>query len=164
MAQTVPAQLTLHSPLFAHGTTIPKAAIFGACGGENRSPELHWNEPPKGTQSFALIVHDPDAPTGVGFFHWVMFNIPSHLRSLPSGAGARATAPAGAVLGHTDYGASEYGGPCPPAGDQPHRYNFTLYALDTKLDGSSTTTGALLRFMIRGHVLAEGTLTGLFGR
>jgi Raf kinase inhibitor-like YbhB/YbcL family protein len=68
------------------------------------------------------------------------------------------------VLGHTDYGTSEYGGPCPPPGDPPHRYHFTLYALDTKLDGGSTTTGALLRFMLRGHVLAEGTLTGLYGR
>jgi Raf kinase inhibitor-like YbhB/YbcL family protein len=119
-----------------------------------------------GTKSLAITCHDPDAPTTVGFTHWVLFNLPRSSGASRPGAGAAGKAPKGATLGFTDYGESAYGGMAPPPGDPPHRYQFTVYALDVpRLEGGDErTTYAKFRFLIRGHVLAQGTLTGLFGR
>jgi Raf kinase inhibitor-like YbhB/YbcL family protein len=155
--------LTVTSSLFGNGETIPGSAAHSMAGGENVSPDLSWSGAPDGTQSYALTCHDPDAPTGVGFVHWVMFNIPAGTTALGAGDGAAGKNPAGSVLGFTDWGESAYGGCAPPPGDDPHHYNFTVYALDApSLDLGPTTTYALLRFMIRENTLAEGTLTGTF--
>src|SRR6516165_1592552 len=158
-----PASLKVSSQVVQEGKPIPMSAVYSGVGGQNISPDLAWDAPPAGTKSLAVTLHDPDAPTTVGFTHWVLFNLSPDLRGLPAGAGAPGKAPKGAVLGFTDYGNSAYGGMAPPAGDPPHRYQFTVWALDGPLDSGPSTTYAKFRFMIRGHVLAQSTLTGLFG-
>ena len=160
-----PAPLKVHSQVVQEGKPIPTSAVYTGAGGQNVSPDLSWDAPPAGTKSLAITCYDPDAPTTVGFSHWVMFDLPPDLRSLAAGAGAPGKAPKGAVLGFTDYGESAYGGMAPPPGDPPHRYHFTVWALDVpQLQSGPNTTYAKFRFLIRGHVLAQGVLTGLFGR
>ncbi len=161
-----PAPLKVHSQVVQEGKPIPMSAVHTSAGGDNISPDLAWDAPPTGTRSLAVTCYDPDAPTSVGFSHWILFNLFPELRALPAGAGAPGSVPIGAVLGFTDYGESAYGGMAPPPGDPAHRYQFTVYALDVpQLPGANgTTTYAKFRFMVRGHVLAQGTLTGLFGR
>jgi Raf kinase inhibitor-like YbhB/YbcL family protein len=154
--------LTVTSTLFGDGEPIPGSAAHQMAGGQNTSPDLAWTGVPDGTQSIAVTCYDPDAPTTIGFVHWVLFNLDPQTTSLDAGAGAAGQAPAGATLGYTDFGVSEYGGPAPPPGD-PHHYHFTVYALDTRLDGlGSGSTYAFFRFAIRGHVLDEGTLVGTY--
>jgi Raf kinase inhibitor-like YbhB/YbcL family protein len=160
---------TLTSPAFSAGGTIPAVAANTDCvpNAENRSPQLDWKGAPAGTKGFALTLFDPDAPTGHGFFHWVLFNIPPTATRLPAGAGDPSShaAIAGTAAGSVDFGFSHYGGPCPPRGDRPHHYVFTLYALDeAKLGGDDRMTGAQLEIAVRGHVVAKATLTGRFGR
>ena len=161
-----PATLKVQSQVVQEGKPIPMSAVYSGVGGQNVSPDLSWDAPPSGTKSLAITCYDPDAPTTVGFTHWVLFNLGPELRSLPAGAGAAGKTPKGAVLGFTDYGESTYGGMAPPQGDPAHRYQFTVYALDVPRveGGDEKTTYAKFRFLIRGHVLAQGTLTGLFGR
>ena len=127
---------------------------------------MSWSGAPKDTKSFALSVYDPDAPTGSGFWHWVVFNIPADVTSLPKGAGdpKSAGAPKGAVQSRTDFGVPGYGGPCPPQGDPPHHYQFTIFAVDTpKLDGDENNSAALVGFMLHFHTIAKATLTGVWG-
>jgi len=158
-----PAPLRVSSQLFTEGQAIPSSAAHGWAGGPNVSPDLSWDAPPAGTKSLALTCYDPDAPTTVGFVHWVLFNLPADLRSLPAGAGVPGKAPRGSVSGLTDYGENGYGGMAPPPGDPAHRYQFTVYALDVPaLETGANTTYAKFRFLIRGHVLAQGTLTGKY--
>ena len=161
-----PASLKVGSQVVQEGKPIPMSSVYSGVGGQNVSPDLSWDAPPAGTKSLAVTCYDPDAPTTVGFTHWVLFNLPPDLKGLPPGAGAAGNAPKGATLGFTDYGESSYGGMAPPPGDPAHRYQFTVYALDVpRLEGADDhTTYAKFRFMIRGHVLAQGTLTGLYGR
>ncbi|GAC1322452.1 MAG: YbhB/YbcL family Raf kinase inhibitor-like protein [Mycobacteriales bacterium] len=155
--------LRVTSSTFSDGETIPSSHLHSMVGGDNISPQLSWEGAPEGTQSYTVTCHDPDAPTGVGFVHWVLFNIPADLTSLPEGAAT--SPPSGVVHGFTDFGSSSYGGMAPPPGDEPHRYRFTVQALDVaKLDMGETTTYAMLRFATRNNVLAEGTLEGRFGR
>lgn len=140
---------------------------FG-CDGGNVSPALSWRNPPQGTKSFALMVHDPDAPTGgAGFWHWVVFNLPADTTSLPAGAGTAdgKGLPAGAIQPKTDFGVPGWGGPCPPAGDKPHHYHFTVYALKVdKLDVPPDATASLVGFMVNANALAHARLTGMYGR
>ena len=161
-----PASLKVSSQVVQEGKPIPMSAVYSGVGGQNVSPDLSWDAPPSGTKSLAVTCYDPDAPTTVGFTHWVLFNLPPDLKGLAGGAGAAGKTPKGATLGFTDYGESTYGGMAPPPGDPAHRYQFTVYALDVpRLEGADErTTYAKFRFMIRGHVLAQGTVTGLFGR
>lgn len=135
---------------------------FG-CTGDNKSFALAWSGAPKDTKSFAVIVHDPDAPTGVGFFHWSVFNLPATTTKLDLGASG--TFKDGAIEGYTDFGFSGFGGPCPPPG-APHRYIVTVYALKVpKLEGvDAKATGALLRFMLNQNSLAIGRATATYGR
>lgn len=161
------APMTLTSSRFTNGGIIPIAAALVGCGdgATNTSPDLQWSGAPAKTQSYMLTMYDPDAPTGSGFYHWLYFDIPATVMSLPSNAGVT-NAIAGAQYGYTDYGFAQYGGMCPPVGDPPHRYIFTISALDIPAVPGATagTTGAYLAFSIRGHVLARGTLTGVYGR
>ena len=158
------AKLAVRSNTFTDGGTLPMSTVFNSfgCTGGNRSPHLAWSGEPSGTVSFALILHDPDA----GWYHWVLFNIPPNVHELKEGAGTKSSPdlPAGAVLGLTDFGFSEYGGPCPPVGDRPHHYRFTIYALSSKIDGGPTTTAAAVRLLARRTARATGMITGLFGR
>ncbi|HKT80493.1 MAG TPA: YbhB/YbcL family Raf kinase inhibitor-like protein [Vicinamibacterales bacterium] len=160
----------LSSPDIPPGSTIKAEQIFNSfgCSGQNVSPALQWTGAPSGTKSFALILHDPDAPTGVGgFTHWIVYNIPATATGLAKGAGdAKGTRlPPGSMQAPTSFGAPGYGGPCPPAGDKPHRYIFTLYALNVdKLDVPANASQALAGFTINGAKIATATFTGMFGR
>jgi Raf kinase inhibitor-like YbhB/YbcL family protein len=161
--------LTLTSPDVKPGARIADEQVFSGfgCTGSNVSPALNWSGAPKGTKSFALSVYDPDAPTGSGFWHWVVFNIPANVTSLPKGAGDPKSdaAPKGAVQSRTDFGTPGYGGPCPPKGDKPHRYQFAIFALDTdKLDTDENSSPAFVGFNVHFHTLAKATLTGRWGR
>ena len=142
-------------------------AGFG-CTGKNVSPALTWSGAPKDTKSFALLVHDPDAPTGgAGWWHWAVTNIPADAGELPKGAGKAdgSALPKGAAQISTDFGGPGWGGPCPPVGDKPHRYNFTLHALKVdKLDLPQGATAALAGFMINANSIGKATLTGKYGR
>lgn len=164
------AAFELKSPDIAPGGgTIADTFVFNGfgCTGGNLSPALAWRNPPAGTKSFALMVHDPDAPTGgAGFWHWVVYDIPANVTGLPQGIGKNgASLPAGAKQVATDFGAPGYGGPCPPVGDKPHHYNFTIYALKVeKLDLPPHATASLAGFMINANALGKATLTGTYGR
>ena len=150
--------LRVTSQSFSEGGDIPLDYVFNGCGGKNKSPQLSWSGAPDGTKSFAITCFDPDAPTGSGFWHWLAFDIPTKTTSLDEGESQGKTAT-------SDYGMTGYGGPCPPKGDGKHRYIFTVYALDVdKIEGASDKLhGATLVFMMRGHVLAQGSLTAKFG-
>jgi Raf kinase inhibitor-like YbhB/YbcL family protein len=156
-------KLTVTSNTFQDRDALPFSAAHQSAGGENLSPDLTWSAVPPKTKCIAVTCYDPDAPTTVGFVHWVLFNLDPAITSLPAGAGAEGNTPAGAVNGITDFGENHYGGMSPPQGDDPHRYEFRVFALDQKLAPNERTTYAKLRFAIRGHVLAEGLITGLFG-
>ncbi|MCC7047353.1 MAG: YbhB/YbcL family Raf kinase inhibitor-like protein [Alphaproteobacteria bacterium] len=137
---------------------------FG-CKCENKSPALAWKGAPAGTKSFAVTVYDPDAPTGSGWWHWTVFNIPPSITSLPEGAGSGAGLPTGAVQGRTDFGAAGFGGACPPAGDKPHRYIFKVFALKTdKIDLDNSASGALVGFMLNANKLATASYIARYGR
>jgi len=158
----------LQSAVVAPNGTLANEQVFNGfgCSGKNVSPPLRWSGAPAGTRSFALTVYDPDAPTGSGWWHWVVFDIPASVSELPQGAGnAAGQLPAGTVQGRTDFGAPGYGGPCPPAGDKPHRYIFTVYALKTaKLDVPSGSSAAMVGFMINANKLASASITARYGR
>lgn len=154
---------------FPAGGTVAGAQVFNGfgCQGENQSPLIRWENPPAGTQSFALTIYDPDAPTGSGFWHWVVFDIPDSATGLGEGAasGVKATLPLGTIQGHTDFGAKTYGGPCPPPGAKPHRYVVTLYALKVPtLSLPADATGALVSYMARANALGKATVTATYGR
>jgi Raf kinase inhibitor-like YbhB/YbcL family protein len=150
--------LQLTSNAFEAGKPIPAKY---SCRGEDISPALAWSEPPAGTQSFALIMDDPDAPVGT-WIHWVIYNIPASARGLPEAVPANAELSDGSFNGRNSWGRIGYGGPCPPSGT--HRYFFKLYALDEMLGLSSgADKGELLKAM-EGHVLALGELMGTFSR
>jgi hypothetical protein len=151
--------LTVSSSAFKEGDRIPAKYT---CQGQDVSPPLAWGEPPAGTQSVALIVDDPDAPGGV-FTHWVLFNIPPDSRELPEAVPIQAELARGALQGKTDFGRIGYGGPCPPPG-RPHRYQFTLYALDQPLGLEGGASKKQLLSAMEGHILAQGQLTGTYQR
>jgi Raf kinase inhibitor-like YbhB/YbcL family protein len=139
---------------------------FG-CTGKNISPSLNWINAPKETKSFAFTVYDPDAPTGSGWWHWVVFNIPSDVNELKADAGnlQKGLAPKGSIQSRTDFGGPGFGGACPPQGDKPHRYVFTVYALDVaKLDLDANAPPAMVGFFLNQHVLAKASLIAYYGR
>lgn len=139
-----------------------KIPVKYTCDGEDLSPPLAWFEPPPGTNSFALISDDPDAPVGT-WVHWVLYNLPMDTRELEEGLPKSETLPNGALQGLTDFRTPGYGGPCPPAG-KPHRYFFKLYALDTPLALAPKSTKADLLVAMNGHVLAQAELVGTYQR
>jgi Raf kinase inhibitor-like YbhB/YbcL family protein len=151
--------MQLTSPAFKEGDTVP--AKYTADGAD-KSPELRWAGAPDNTKSFALVCEDPDAPSGT-WTHWVLFNIPADKTSLAEGVATDKELPDGSRQGKNDFGKIGYGGPSPPKG-KPHHYHFKLYALDTKLDLPAGATRKQVLDAIKGHVLAEGRLTGLYGR
>jgi Raf kinase inhibitor-like YbhB/YbcL family protein len=158
----------LHSPTVAPDRMLSNDQVYSGfgCSGKNISPALSWSGAPKATKSFAVTVYDPDAPTGSGWWHWVVYNIPASVTELAVGAGnTGGTLPPGAVQGHTDFGTSGFGGACPPAGDKPHRYIFTVYALKSeKISVPDEASAAMVGFMIHANALAKASLTAHYGR
>jgi Raf kinase inhibitor-like YbhB/YbcL family protein len=159
------------SDSFKDGDYLPNDCILSAdygfgCAGGNKSPHLKWSGAPAGTRSFAVTLYDPDAPTGSGFWHWLVVNIPADVTELAEGAGSRgASLPAGALQTRTDFGAAGYGGPCPPAGDHPHRYLFTVFAVKTEgLNVSADSSGAVVGFNLHFNTLAKAAIMGLYKR
>jgi Raf kinase inhibitor-like YbhB/YbcL family protein len=139
---------------------------FG-CTGKNVSPQLQWTSGPEGTKSYAVTVYDPDAPTGSGWWHWIVYNIPADVTELPAGAGDASgnLLPDGALHGRTDFGTFAFGGSCPPSGDKDHRYIFTVFALKTeKIDVPTDATAALICFIINAKKIGESGFTAKYGR
>ena len=166
-AEAAGDKFKLTSPDVKPRAMIDNKHVFnqGGCKGDNVSPALSWSGAPEGTKSFVLTVYDPDAPTGSGFWHWVMFNIPASVTSLAEGAGAPGKEPPGAVEGNNDYGAPGYGGPCPPKGDRAHRYVFTVYAVKVdKLDVPPNPTAAVVGFVTHYATLGKASFTARYGR
>ena len=150
----------LTSAEFEAGGTIPTAYT---CDGADTSPALAWTGVPGGTQSFALIVDDPDAPSGT-FTHWVLFNLPAQATGLPEDVPRESTLDSGARQGTNSFQKIGYGGPCPPRNHGAHRYYFKLYALDAMLDLASGASKEDLTAAMQGHVLAEGELMARYAR
>ncbi len=150
---------TISSTDFQNGADIPKPFT---CDGDDISPELSWTNPPEKTRTFVLIADDPDAPVGI-FTHWVLFNVPAEIRSLPQNISKTPELPDGSRQGKNGFGKIGYGGPCPPPG-KPHRYFFKLYALDTKLDLNAGASKQDVERAIQGHVLAHAELMGKYHR
>jgi Raf kinase inhibitor-like YbhB/YbcL family protein len=142
-------------------------AGFG-CSGGDLSPALSWKNPPTGTRSFAILMHDQDAPTGgAGFWHWVVVNLPAGTTSLAQGAGAvhGKALPEGTRQISTDFGTASYGGPCPPQGRQAHRYTFTVYALKVdKLELPANATASFAGFMVNANSLGKASFVARYGR
>ena len=147
---------------------IPISAVFDrmGCTGGNQSPDLSWSGAPPSARSYAITLWDPDLPTGVGFTHWLLFNIPGEVTSLNAGAGSQPDAGIGATHGFTDYGFAQYGGPCPGLGEPTHHYHLTVYAFDVERfeEFDATTTYAKFLYLSRPHLLASGEIVGLLGR
>lgn len=147
---------TLTSTDFKDGDTLPDAQVQAK---GNTSPHLAWSGAPEGTRSFAITCYDPDAPTGSGFWHWTVANIPADVTEIPAGG----PVPAGAVEGRTDYGEPGFGGAAPPPGHGPHRYIFTVFAVDTeKLDVTPEDSGAKYGFNLHFHTLAKASITATY--
>jgi Raf kinase inhibitor-like YbhB/YbcL family protein len=166
---TQAAGFTLSSPDIKAGGMIPQSFEFNGfgCSGENKSPALKWSGAPQGAKSFAVTVYDPDAPSGSGWWHWMVINIPADVTELKGDAGAvgGANLPKGASHVRIDYGVAGWGGVCPPPGDKPHRYIFTVHALKVdKLDVPADATAALTGFMINGNALGKASFTAKYGR
>ena len=151
--------LSVSSAAFQEGERIPSKYT---CQGQDVSPPLAWSESPVGTQSFALIMDDPDAPGSV-FTHWVLFNIPSDSHELPEAVPTQDQLPSGALQGKNDFGRIGYGGPCPPPG-RPHRYQFTIYALDQPLGLKAGSSKRQVLDAMQHHILAQHQLTGMYQR
>jgi Raf kinase inhibitor-like YbhB/YbcL family protein len=154
--------LTLSSTDIANGKFMAKAQEFQGfgCSGGNQSPQLSWSGAPAGTAAFAIMVHDPDAPTGSGWWHWQLVNIPKDVTSLAAGA----VAPAGSQQMNNDYGIKGFGGACPPPKHGVHRYQFTVHALSQKLELPENASGALTGYMVKAHSLASSTIEALYQR
>jgi Raf kinase inhibitor-like YbhB/YbcL family protein len=158
---TVAQTFTLSSADLGGQFTPAFVAGNMGCNGQNHSPELHWSHAPVNTKSFAVTMYDPDAPTGSGFWHWVIVDIPANISQLKQGAGDLKSqiAPAGSLQSANDTGAAGYQGPCPPEGDSPHGYIITVYALNTaKLGTNSSSTAALTGFMLNKAAIAKASL------
>jgi Raf kinase inhibitor-like YbhB/YbcL family protein len=150
-------------------STIANQHVFNGfgCEGKNISPQISWQNAPIDTKSFALTVYDPDAPTGSGWWHYVAINIPSTYKKLPAGFAAQDKF---SVIDNinqirNDFGVRNFGGPCPPKGDKPHRYIFTVFALKVeKLEVPQSATAALAGYMINQNVLAKASFESTYGR
>ena len=148
---------------------LTEAQVFSGfgCNGKNVSPGLKWINVPRNTKSFAVTVYDPDAPTGSGWWHWVIFNISSDINDLKADAGnpQKNLAPKGSIQSVTDFGKPGFGGACPPVGDKPHSYIFTVYALNVgSLDLNEKALPAMVGFLLNQHTIAKASLIAYYGR
>lgn len=155
--------MELSSPNVKNGKSLQNAQIFNSwgCTGKNESPALKWTNVPKGTKSFAVTMYDPDAPTGSGWWHWVMIDIPADVNSLPENAGRKDSQdlPKGAIQLRNDFGYDGFGGACPPAGAKPHNYQITVYALKVpKLDIPANASPAYAGYYILANKLGKARI------
>lgn len=160
------AAFKLTSPDISEGHFMAKTFEFNGfgCDGPNLSPALNWQNAPVGTQSFAITVFDPDAPTGSGFWHWLILDIPASVTSLAQGAG-NGQLPAGCRSFNNDYGIKEFGGACPPEGHGMHRYQFTVWALpEATLGVPDGASAAVVGFMLNATAIGKATLTATYAR
>ena len=163
------AGFTVTSTEIRNNSHIANEQVFNSfgCQGGNVSPGLQWKDAPRETKSFAITVYDPDAPTGSGWWHWVMFNVPANITSVAKGAGdiVASLTPAGAIQSRTDFGKPGYGGPCPPAGDKPHRYQITIYALKVdKLPLDENAPAAMVGYYLNQNLILKAVLNAQYGR
>jgi Raf kinase inhibitor-like YbhB/YbcL family protein len=162
------AGMTLSSTDIAPDTTISNDYVYNnfGCTGKNISPALTWENAPKDTKSFAVTVYDPDAPTGSGWWHWIIYDLGAFSTGVPRGMGSGAMSiPKYAHQATNDYGQASYGGPCPPVGSKPHRYIFTVYALKVeKLNIPAGATAAMVGFALNANTIEKAELTALYGR
>lgn len=158
-AQADDFQLT--STTIAEGQQLDPAQVFQGfgCEGGNLAPDLAWTGAPEGTETFAITVYDPDAPTGSGWWHWFAFNIPADVTELPGGS----PVPEGAIELVNDYGTTGFGGACPPPGEV-HRYHFTVHALGTALEIDGSVSNALAGFMVNANSIASASITAVYTR
>jgi Raf kinase inhibitor-like YbhB/YbcL family protein len=157
----------LSSPDVHEGKSLATEQLFNGfgCSGGNLSPKLEWQHLPAGTKSIAVTVFDPDAPTGSGFWHWLIYDIPVSVDGLPKGIGSKAEVPAGAQVGRNDFGTRGFDGACPPPGDKPHRYVFTVYALKVEhLGVAQDASAAMISLMLNMNSLGKATLTATASR
>ncbi|MDN5088468.1 YbhB/YbcL family Raf kinase inhibitor-like protein [Aliarcobacter butzleri] len=174
MKKTILGLICCVSFLLANNFTLTSSDLKGqltkkqefngfGCSGENISPQLSWENAPKGTKSFAITVYDPDAPTGSGWWHWVVFDIPSNKTTLASGFGNSDSKEA--IQSITDYGKTGFGGACPPVGDKAHRYIFTVHALDIETLGlDKNTNAATVGYYINSHTIAKASIISYYNR
>ncbi|TDF39723.1 YbhB/YbcL family Raf kinase inhibitor-like protein [Alteromonadaceae bacterium M269] len=160
---------TVSSSDIAHGEFMSKTHEFNGfgCTGDDLSPQLSWSNAPEGTKSFAITAYDPDAPTGSGWWHWQVVNIPSSATTLKTGAGSakKNAMPKGTVQVENDYGVAGFGGACPPEGHGAHRYFFTVHALSVeKLELPEGASGALAGYMINANTIESSTIQALYKR
>ncbi|MGH1349379.1 MAG: YbhB/YbcL family Raf kinase inhibitor-like protein [Methyloligellaceae bacterium] len=156
----------LSSTDISEGQKLKSEQVFNGfgCKGGNISPALKWTGAPKGTKSFVITAYDPDAPTGSGWWHWTLANIPANVTSLPANAGNGKNLPKGALQTKSDYGTTGFGGACPPPGEV-HRYIFTVYALKTdKLAIKADSSNALVGFMTKANAIAQASITAVYNR
>ena len=166
-ANVAAGTLTLSSAQVVSGGTLGQEQVGSGngCTGGNVSPALSWSGAPAGTVSYVLTTYDPDAPTGSGFWHWLVYNVPAGITALAKGAGSSGgSLPAGAVQLNNDGGTPGYTGACPPPGDKPHRYVFTLYALNRTLTLPQGASPAFLGFNLNGATLAKTSIVATYGR
>lgn len=170
--------VTLVSLVFAQGFTLKSIDISGqlskaqefngfGCTGDNISPMLSWKNIPKGTKSFAITLYDKDAPTGSGWWHWVVFDIPKNITSLAKNAGdiTKMLMPKGAIQSVTDYGKAGFGGACPPVGDKAHQYLFTVYALDVETLGlNEKVSPAVVGYYLNQHTIKKASVVAYYAR
>jgi Raf kinase inhibitor-like YbhB/YbcL family protein len=160
--------LELKSTDISQNKPMAKAQEYNqfGCTGKNLSPAFSWKDAPEGTKSFALTAYDPDAPTGSGWWHWVVFDIPAKTATLPSNASHDGVIKKlGAVESRTDYGVAGFGGVCPPEGDKPHHYHFTLYALDVPtLDLKADSPAAMVGYFLNKHTLEKAEIVATYQR
>lgn len=157
----VPAFSVLSSD-FTEGEALALRHAHTGLGGDNISPHLSWSRFPAATAGFVVTCFDPDAPTGSGFWHWVLANLPAEAVELATGAGTGLALPDGAFHVRNDYGTLDYGGPYPPSGDRPHRYVFAVHAIDTALDVDASASPAAVGFNLAFHTLARAVIRGTF--
>lgn len=159
---------TLKSNDIYNGQYMNKAHEFNGfgCTGDNISPQLSWSGAPNGTAAYAILVHDADAPTGSGWWHWQVVNIPNTINNLSAGAGAPSNKrlPNAITNIKNDYGSIGYGGACPPIAHGTHHYKFTIYALSQKLNLPDDASGALTGYMVRANSIASSTIEALYKR
>lgn len=151
----------LTSTTIAEGQQLDAAQVFQGfgCEGGNTAPDLAWSGAPEGTESFAITVYDPDAPTGSGWWHWFAFNIPGDVTELPVGG----TVPDGTIELANDYGTTGFGGACPPPGEV-HRYQFTVHALGTVLEIDDSVSNALAGFIVNANSISSASITAVYSR
>jgi Raf kinase inhibitor-like YbhB/YbcL family protein len=151
--------ISVSSAAFSEGGTVPKEYT---CEGQDKSPPLSWSGVPAGAKTLALIVDDPDAPSGP-FTHWIVYNLPGKISALPENLPKTRSVANGGIQAMNDFGRVGYNGPCPPGGS-PHHYHFRLYALTTELHLANDAGARELSEAMRGHVLSSGETVGLFAR